>query len=175
MEKTRHIEDAENFDWKTWKPAVKGVLVFIVDRKQNRVLLIHKKRGMGKGKISAPGGKIEKGETAEAAAIRECQEEVSLSPRNPLKGAELYFQFVSGDSLYVDVFFAYTWENEMAESDEAAPFWCPLDEIPLECMWADDKFWLPQAMEGTMLRGYFIFDDDTMLSEKLEEVEHFDD
>jgi len=175
MEKVQHIEDVDNFDWKIWEPAVKDVLVFIVDRKQNRVLLIRKKRGFGKGKIVGPGCKIEKGETAEAAAIRECLEEVSLSPRNPLKRAELYFQFVSGDSLYVDVFFAYTWENEMAESDEAAPFWCALDEIPWEHMWADNKVWLPGALEGKKQRGYFIFDDDRMLSEKLEEVEHFGD
>ena len=175
MEKIRHIRYVEDIDWNTWEPAVKAVLVFIVDRKQNRVLLIRKKRGLGKGKINGPGGRIEKGETSEAAAIRDCQEEVSLLPRNPLKGAELYFQFISGYSLYVDVFFAYTWEGEMAESDEAKPFWCALDEIPWDQMWADDRLWLPQALEGKKQRGYFIFDDDRMLSEKLEEVAHFGD
>jgi 8-oxo-dGTP diphosphatase len=175
MEKTRHIEDVENFDWNTWVPLEKATLVFIVDRNQNRILLIRKKRGLGKGKINGPGGKIEKGETAEAAAIRECREEVSLTPHNPLKGAELHFQFVSGYSLYVDVFFAYTWEGEIQESEEAAPFWCTLDEIPWEQMWADDKLWLPGALEGKKLRGCFIFDDDRMLSSKLEEAAHFGD
>ena len=163
----------ENIDWESWEPAEKAVIVYIIDRKRNNLLLIHKKTGLGKGMINAPGGRIEKGESPEASAIRERQEEVSLKPLNLEKRVELHFQFTSGYSIYGDVFFSEAWEGEMAESDEAKPFWCDLDKIPWEQMWEDDKLWLPQAMEGKKLRGFFIFDDEKMLWEKLEEVECF--
>ena len=167
-------KSVEDVDWENWAPVEKAVIVYMVDQKQNRVLLIHKKTGLGEGKINAPGGRIEKGESAEATAIRECQEEVSLTPLYPEKRVELHFQFTSGYSIFGEVFFSEAWEGEMAESDEAKPFWCDLDKIPWDQMWEDDRLWLPRALAGKKQRGYFIFDDDRMLWEKLEEVECFD-
>ena len=58
-------------DWQNWQPRQYANLCFIV--KDGRVLLIRKKRGLGAGKINAPGGKLESGETALGAAIRETQ------------------------------------------------------------------------------------------------------
>ena len=171
METARSVDEIE---WKNWIPDEKGVIVFIIDQKEKKVLLIHKKTGLGAGKINAPGGRIEKGETAAEAAIRECQEEVSLTPYNPEKRAELFFQFTSGYKLLGEAFFSYSWEGQMKESDEADLFWCGLDEIPWEKMWEDDKGWLPAAMEGKKLRGFYIFDEDDMISEKTEEVKNFD-
>ena len=59
-------EDGDNqlspFNWSTWQPNMLSSLVFIC--KNNEVLLIKKKTGLGAGKINAPGGKIEKGEKA---------------------------------------------------------------------------------------------------------------
>ena len=53
-------EDGENqlspFNWSTWQPNMLSSLVFIC--KNNEVLLIKKKTGLGAGKINAPGGKI---------------------------------------------------------------------------------------------------------------------
>ena len=49
-------------DWKNWEPEELSTIMFVVE--ESRVLLIHKKRGLGAGKINGPGGKIEKGETA---------------------------------------------------------------------------------------------------------------
>jgi len=163
-----------DINWETWIPDEKGVIVFIIDKKQNRMLLIHKKTGLGAGKINAPGGRLEKGETAAEAAVRECREEVSMTPFNPVKRAELFFQFTSGYKLYGEAFFSYSWEGEPTESDEADPFWCDLDQIPWDKMWEDDRDWLPSTLDGKNMRGYFIFDDDDMICEKLEEVENFE-
>ncbi|RKX74483.1 MAG: NUDIX hydrolase, partial [Spirochaetes bacterium] len=55
----------------TWKPVEEAVLCFIRDRKEEKVLLIHKKTGLGAGLINAPGGRIDPGETPEEAAVRE--------------------------------------------------------------------------------------------------------
>ena len=163
----------EDIDWENWKPTEKGVIVYIIDEKLNRVLLIHKKTGLGTGKINAPGGRIEKGETSEEAAVRECVEEVSMTPVNPVKRAELYFHFTSGYKLYGEAFFSYAWKGEPAESDEAGPFWCGLDELPWDEMWEDDRDWLPLTLNGKKIRGYFIFDEDNMVCEKIDEVDNF--
>ena len=165
----------DNIDWASWQPDERGVIVYITDIKLRRVLLIMKKKGLGMGKVNAPGGRLEKGESFLDAAIRECQEEVSVTPLNPEKRIELHFQFTSGYALYGEAFFTSSWEGEMRSSDEADPFWCDLDKLPWDNMWEDDRHWLPLALAGKKLRGFYVFDDDRMLSEKLEELESFKD
>ena len=167
----------ENIDWKTWTPDEKGagVIVFIIDDEHKKTVLIHKKTGLGAGKITAPGGKIEKNETAGEAAVRECQEEVSLTPLNAEKCAELFFHFTSGFKMLCDVFFSKAWKGEIAESIEAVPFWCGLDEIPIDKMWEDNKYWLSSALCGKKIRGYYIYDNDKIISQKTEEVKNFDE
>ena len=165
----------ENIDWASWQPDERAVIVYIINRKLRKVLLIMKKTGLGKGKVNAPGGRLEPGESCLEAAIRECQEEVSLTPLNPEKRVELHFQFTSGYALYGEALFTDSWEGEPQSSDEADPFWCDLDKLPWDHMWEDDRRWLPLALAGKKLRGFYVFDDDKMLSEKLEEPDNFDE
>ena len=167
------MEKYENIDWKSWKPDERAVIVYICDRKQKKVLLINKKRGLGKGKVNAPGGRLEPGETFLEAAIRECREEVSITPIRPEKRIELHFQFTNGYALYGEAFFTDSWEGIEKASDEADPFWCDLDMIPWDKMWEDDIRWLPRAMDGKKLRGFYVFEDDKMLSECLQELDYF--
>src|ERR1700758_4618372 len=91
-------------DWKTWSPTERASLCFIIQ--DGRVLLIHKKRGLGAGKINGPGGRIEKGESVEDAARRETREEVGLTPTGLERAGELWFQFVDGYALHCTVFTA---------------------------------------------------------------------
>jgi 8-oxo-dGTP diphosphatase len=49
-------------DWSVWQPTERANLCFVT--RGDEVLLIHKKRGLGAGKINGPGGRIEPGETA---------------------------------------------------------------------------------------------------------------
>ena len=51
----------DDVDWDKWNPEVRATLLFVIQ--EGRILLIHKKRGFGRGKINGPGGKIESGET----------------------------------------------------------------------------------------------------------------
>ena len=156
-------------DWKTWKPSMLATLMFIIDEARGEVLLIRKKRGLGAGKINGPGGKIDPGETSEQCAIRETQEELGVTAISPVKHGELWFQFVDGLSLHVDVFLARAHEGTAVETDEAIPLWTPLKALPLEEMWADDRFWLEALLvERRHFIGRFTFDDDTMLSNEME-------
>jgi len=170
------MNDYNNIDWASWQPTERAVIVYITDRKRQKVLLIIKKKGLGKGKVNAPGGRLEPGESFLEAAIRECQEEVSLTPLHPEKRTELHFQFTSGYALYGEAFFTDSWKGEPRSSDEADPFWCDLDNLPWDNMWEDDRRWLPRALlAGKKLRGFYVFDDDKMLSEKLEETDKFNE
>ncbi|HEU5121620.1 MAG TPA: NUDIX domain-containing protein, partial [Candidatus Saccharimonadales bacterium] len=65
-------------------------------KKDNRILLAMKKRGFGAGRYNGIGGKIEAGESVEAALIRECQEEIEVTPLNFWKVAE--HDFIQEDS-----------------------------------------------------------------------------
>ncbi|WP_149539815.1 CoA pyrophosphatase [Siccirubricoccus phaeus] len=62
-----------------------AVLVPIVTHPEPSILLTLRAARMTShaGQVSFPGGKIEKGETPEAAALREAAEEVGLDPRLP--------------------------------------------------------------------------------------------
>ena len=59
--------------------------------KDDEVLLIRKKRGIGAGKINGPGGKVDPGETPLEAAVRETREEVGVTPLNLDLAIPLWF------------------------------------------------------------------------------------
>lgn len=153
-------------DWSAWKPAERANLCFIT--RGDEVLLIHKKRGLGAGKINGPGGRLEPGETARDAAIREVQEELGVLPRDPQLRGELHFQFADGYALHCSVFLSEGCDGEPVETDEAVPLWCRIGDLPLDRMWADDRHWLPGLLDGRSFRGFFEFDGERMLAHRLD-------
>ena len=159
-------------DWSVWQPAIRATLMFIVDEARQEVLLIRKKRGLGAGKINGPGGKIDPGESSADCAVRETQEELGVTALNPVWHGELWFQFIDGLALHVDVYRATEWHGEPHETAEAIPLWTPLREIPFHEMWADDRYWLMEVLiEKRQFLGKFLFDEDTMLTNEVEWVE----
>jgi 8-oxo-dGTP diphosphatase len=155
----------ENIDWALWKPTEYANLCFII--RDGQILLIRKKRGLGAGKINGPGGRIEKGETALASAIRETQEEIGVTPTGLKHIGELFFEFLDGYKLHVAVFAASGCEGELCETSEATPMWTNIDSIPYEEMWQDDPHWLPLLLARKKFCGYFIFDGEKLLSHRV--------
>ena len=156
-------------NWNDWQPGIRATLLFVVDESRRHVLLIRKKRGLGAGKINGPGGKIDPGETPAECAVRETQEELGITVLDPVKHGELWFEFVDGLKMHVAVFLGTRHEGEPIETDEAIPLWTPLDALPLEEMWADDRFWLRELLvDRQQFCGHFLFDDDTMLTSHME-------
>lgn len=145
-----------------WKPNMIANLAFMVDQENQQVLLIHKKTGLGAGKINGPGGKLEAGETALESAIRELEEELHITPTDLEEMGVLYFQFVQGLALHCTVFRGYHFDGSPTETREAKPEWFPFDKIPFERMWADDILWLPQMLDGKKFDAWFHFDDEVM-------------
>ena len=81
---------------------------------------------------------------------------------------ELFFQFTDGYSLHCITFRAEGCEGTPVETDEAVPIWTPLDAIPYDAMWADDREWLPLLISKRAVRGYYLFEGDTMLAQQIE-------
>ncbi len=165
IEEEEPPQDTSEIDWELWIPDETAVLCYIF--KDNKVLLIHKKTGLGNGLVNAPGGRIEEAETAIEAAVRETEEETGLTPLNLTQMAMLNFQFFDGYTLRGHVFVASDCSGEMTETQEADPFWVDMDKIPYDKMWEDDRYWLPQVIEGHFIEGRFLFDDRTMVSHEL--------
>jgi len=155
-----------DLDWDTWKAKDPATLVFVI--RDDEVLLINKKTGLGKGKVNGPGGKVDPGETPEACAVRECREELGIVVSNLEYCGEHRFQFVDGYSIHVWVYRTRDFEGEPVETREARPLWVPLDEIPYDQMWEDDQYWLPMVIAGQRFRTRWIFDGDRMLDYDIE-------
>ncbi|MHC5113801.1 MAG: 8-oxo-dGTP diphosphatase [Planctomycetota bacterium] len=153
-------------DWKTWSPVDPATLVFV--RRDHEILLIRKKRGLGAGKINGPGGRTEPGESPEACAIREAEEELGITPTGVALAGENSFQFIDGYSIHVHIFTADGFTGEPVETDEAIPLWTPVGAIPYDEMWEDDFLWVPHMLDGTRFLGRFIFDGEKMLDHVIE-------
>ena len=80
-----------------------------------------------------------------------------------VKRGELWFQFVDGLRMHVAVFHAMKHENDAVETEEAIPLWTPIEGIPFDEMWADDRHWLHRMLTGREnFLGKFVFEGDTM-------------
>ncbi len=161
-----------DIDWDTWVPVDVTTVVFVVE--DDRALLIRKKRGLGAGKVNAPGGRVEAGETPAAGAARELWEEVRLRAGRLRHRGVISFQFLDGYSTHMHVFRATGARGTPVETEEAEPMWVRLDAIPYERMWADDREWLPRFLAGDRFRGWGLFDGDTMLDFRLQTEEDGD-
>lgn len=149
----------------------------VFPKRPNELLLAMKKRGHGEGHWNGAGGKVEPGETIEQAMIRECSEEIGVTPTAYTKAAEnIFYQLYKGEPCknIVHIYLCDNWEGEPVESDEMTPKWFSVNDIPYDRMWPDDVHWLPQVLHGAKISGAFYYDDNNKLtSSHILEVEHF--
>jgi mutator protein MutT len=146
-------------------------LLFLIH--DGEILLAMKKRGFGSDRWNGVGGKIEAGETIEDALVRECQEEIVVTPKNFHKVALLDFKFADGvTDMRVHAYLCDDWEGEPVETDEMAPQWFRQAELPYKEMWDDDEYWLPHVLDGKLVRGTFVFNEqEKMLEHTMKFVE----
>ena len=130
-------------------------------RKDNKLLLGLKKRGFGTGKINGIGGKVEDGETIEAAAKRETLEEIGVKVIKMEHVADIVFEnlYYKGESEdhMMHIFIGYEWSGKPIETDEIRPEWFKISQLPYEQMWGDDEHWLPEVLRGNKIEAWFYY------------------
>ena len=102
-----------------------GAIVIRCDGKAPRVLLVTSKRN--RQKWIFPKGHIEKGETAEAAALREAKEEAGVLGKLIGRAGVLEYGFL-GAKARVDYFLAELIRETGPPEDGRIRQWCELDE-----------------------------------------------
>lgn len=138
------------------------VYVLRVTEHGPEVLLGRKRRGLGEGKVVAPGGKVEPGESPAAAAVRELAEETGLRAEvlamQPRGRLEYAFPFKPSWSQTSHVFVCRDWSGEPSASAELAADWVPVADVPYERMWSDARWWLPGVLgAGASVANRFEF------------------
>ncbi|WP_232792498.1 8-oxo-dGTP diphosphatase [Actinacidiphila yeochonensis] len=128
---------------------------------RDEVLLGRKKRGLGAGKVVGLGGHVEPGEGAAQAAARELAEESGLrvdpAALRPVAVVDWVFPARPAWDMWVTAFTVRDVPGEPAETDEIEPAWFPVDAPPLDAMWDDARYWLPQVLAGRFLRARIAF------------------
>ncbi len=152
----------------------KLVLTICILEQERRVLLGLKKTGLGEGKWNAFGGKVEPGETPEAAAVREFEEECGVVVKDAEKAAVITFTAPNRPNIEMHVFKASEFSGEPHETDEMAPKWFYRDELPFQDMWPSDLYWFPMFFRGRKFIAHFDLDEnDRVLHRELKEVADF--
>jgi 8-oxo-dGTP diphosphatase len=131
---------------------------------RTEVLLGRKKRGLGAGKLVGLGGHVEAGESAVEAAVREVAEESGLrvDPADLRAAAVVDWRFPARPAwdMWVTAFTTSRVAGEPRETAEIAPAWFAVDALPLDAMWDDAAYWLPQVLAGRCLDAEIVFADD---------------
>lgn len=114
------------------------------------------------GRWNGVGGKVEKLEWPEEAAIRETKEEIGVEIRKLSQVAviDFYFPLIEVEKDWnqqVVIYFAYKWKGEITESEEMRPKWFSQKKLPYDLMWSDDRYWLPMVLNNYRVGGEFVF------------------
>jgi len=126
-----------------------------------QVLLGRKKKGLGLGNIVGLGGKLEPGESALDAAVREIEEESGLTvvpdALTPMGVLTYLFPHKPAWSQRSNVFVTDRFSGIPRESDELNPEWFTIARLPVDEMWDDARHWLPGVLAGRSVEATFTF------------------
>ena len=133
-------------------------LSVVIDKANNRILMIKKLRGMqgfsdkvngtGKDLYNFPGGKCLENESFLDCAKRETIEETGITPIGHKLVGQLQFEWP--DLMIIcPVFITEKWSGGIVcDGDECTAEWVDIDKIPYDNMWDDDRVWVKEMLAG---------------------------
>lgn len=146
----------------------RAVVCYFINNDQ--VLLIHRKKvtdGLGQDTVSGIGGKIGdipefENETPEQALVRECQEEIGLTPTQFRNQGRVRFIWETKPNwnMDIDVFVVTEWMGEPTETEVAKPVWHPINKLPLDLMWDDNQYWVPEVLAKEPIDAIYLYGPD---------------
>ena len=108
--------------------------------------------------MSTTSGTVSPSRTATLGSVRATNVEPMI---------ELWFQDTDGGSMLGFAFKASDCIGTPRRTDEAIPFWCPIERIPYDRMWQDDLLWLRYLIDDVPMVGEFLMHDDRLVAHRL--------
>lgn len=138
---------------------------------------------LGLNLVSGIGGKVEPGEENVAAMVRESIEEIGevvigdqkqvvCKPTKWESRGNVNFLFPNKPkwNQTVDVYVVTEWEGDPVETRAIKPEWYPINNLPVDQMWADNAIWVPQVLAGGTVNASYMYADDNKSIAEWEEV-----
>lgn len=145
------------------KPYIHAVVGYVIEGDQ--VLLITRKKvsgNLGLGKMAGVGGKTDLGESSEVAFKRETMEEVGIEVLDMEYRGQVAFTYNNAPerNMLVDIFVCTSWGGTPSETEEGAvvPSWENIEELPVERMFSDNRYWVPQVLVGRSVNAFFVYE-----------------
>jgi len=133
-------------------------VIYLLRERPREVLLGHKLRGFGEGRLTGIGGKVERGEAPLIAALRELREEIKVwvRPKDARPMGRIVFRFPARPEWNhtMHVFVASAWQGDPQPGAEVTPVWLPVEALPFDEMWDDARHWLPYVLDGQPVNAY---------------------
>ncbi len=125
------------------------------------VLLGARQEALGRGAVAGIGGRVQPGESAEEAAVREAREgldvRIEASDLHLAGTIDHHFPTRPALSRQSTVFVCRRWSGEPTGTAELTPQWYPLDAVPYALMCDDASRWLPGVLRGGFADARFTF------------------
>jgi 8-oxo-dGTP diphosphatase len=128
--------------------------------------------GLGQDLISGIGGKVElksdsEKETSEEALVREVYEEICVKLLEfEYKGTvKFIFPHKPHWSQSVDIYVCTKWEGDPVITEVITPIWFDKNNLPVDKMWIDNQFWINKVLNGEIVDGVFLYNEDNEIVE----------
>lgn len=134
---------------------------------EGQTLMLHrvkKQNDMHEGKWNGLGGKVENGETPEACAIREIEEESGLVVADPeLKGFITFPNFDGENNWYVHVFVFRKFSGRLIDSHEGDLEWVADTQLENLNLWEGDRIFMEWLDRPGIFSAVFKYDQGRLL------------
>lgn len=137
---------------------VGGLCYVVQDR---RALLLRRRRPPHQGRWTAPGGKLEHGESPQQGIVREMVEETGLLIPNPvLRGVVTVVDVAVPVHWLLFIFRAEEFQGNLIQTEEGELRWISVDCLAEYPMPYSDVVYLPRVLpgNGSLFHAKFVYD-----------------